>query len=142
MRPRATIASLCAGVMAIATTAWLAAAGRPESPAVFTAEQAAAGKTAYARSCASCHLADLSGGEVPPLGGAGFTSAWGARSTKELLEYIAASMPPDGSALSPSSYVDVTAYILQFNGAVAGSEPLTASTALPIASLLPPDAPR
>lgn len=79
---------------------------------------------------------------MPPLGGAGFTSAWGARSTKELLDYIAASMPPNGSALSPSAYAEVTAYILQFNGATTGPEPLTASTVVPIASLLPSDTPR
>ena len=43
-------------------------AGQEAAPApVFTAEQAAAGKAAYARTCAACHAPDLSGNNDAPL---------------------------------------------------------------------------
>ena len=83
----------------------------------YTAEQAAAGKVEYAKNCASCHMPDLSGNnEVPPLAGAAFKSTWGSRSTKDLLDYMSASMPYGGPSLSGESYVSIAAYILQYNG--------------------------
>ena len=105
--------------------------GRPDLPAspVFTLEQATAGKAAYAKNCASCHLPDLSGSnEIPALAGQPFKDAWGARTTKELLDYMSAAMPYGGPSLSPDTYLSVLAYILQFNGAAAGTQSLTAST--------------
>lgn len=106
------------------------------SAAIFTVEQASAGKAGYARSCASCHLADLSGNnDAPPLAGAGFMSAWGTRTTKELFDYTTASMPP-GDALTADAYLSIMAYVLHVNGAPAGSTAYTSSTAVPIASLV------
>ncbi len=108
-----------------------------ESPAVFTAEQAAAGKRAYATSCGSCHMRDLSGSnDAPPLAGSIFMSTWRARTTKDLFEYLSASMPPGGASLSTEAYESITAYILEANGASAGATPLRATTAVAIGALI------
>jgi mono/diheme cytochrome c family protein len=130
---------------ALAVTATLSAVGvwgavlfaRQTPESVFTAEQATAGRAAYAKHCASCHLPDLSGNtEIPPLAGAVFIDTWGTRSTKDLFDYSAEAMPYGAPSLSPESYTVITAYILQANGGVAGSSALTGSTAVPIGSVI------
>jgi mono/diheme cytochrome c family protein len=112
-------------------------AGRDLSAApVFTAEQATTGKAAYAKSCASCHLPDLSGNaEIPALAGKPFKEAWGARTTKELLDYMSAAMPYGGPSLPADTYLSILAYILQSNGAATGAQPLSASTTVRIDTL-------
>jgi mono/diheme cytochrome c family protein len=108
-----------------------------EAPAVFTAGQAAAGKSIYARSCASCHGPDLRGSnDAPPLAGSVFMSTWRARTTKDLFEYLSASMPPDGASLNTDAYESITAYILEVNGASAGETPFRVTTAVQIGELL------
>src|SRR5688572_17787303 len=103
---------------------------------VFTARQAAAGKTAYAKNCASCHMPDLSGNsEIPALAGAAFKEMWGTRSTKELFDYLSAAMPYGAPSLTLDEYRAITAYMLQVNGAVAGEEELTPSTAITISKI-------
>ena len=124
------------GVMGV-SGAVLLARQAPES--VFTAEQATAGRAAYAKHCASCHMPDLSGNtEIPPLAGAVFIDTWGSRSTKNLFDYSAEAMPYGAPSLSPESYTAITAYILQSNGGVAGSSALTGSTDVPIRSVIAP----
>ena len=44
-------------------------------------------------------------------------------------------MPPGGANLGAETYLAVTAYILQSNGATAGAQPLTAITAAPLAAI-------
>jgi alcohol dehydrogenase (cytochrome c) len=101
--------------------------------AAFTMQQVTAGKAAFTKACASCHMPDLSGNnEVPALAGASFTSTWGARTTKELFDYMAGAMPPGGPALSVESYESIVAYVLHANGASSGSSPLKASASVPI----------
>jgi mono/diheme cytochrome c family protein len=106
---------------------------------VFTAEQATAGRAAYAKHCASCHMPDLTGDtEIPPLAGKAFIDTWGARSTKDLFDYTSEAMPYGAPSLSVESYAAITAYILQANGSVAGATALTGSTAVPISSVTAP----
>ena len=102
---------------------------------VFTAEQATAGRAAYAKHCASCHMPDLTGDtEIPPLAGKAFIDTWGTRSTKDLYDYTSEAMPYGAPSLSVESYTSITAYILQANGGVAGTDALSASTVEPIGS--------
>ena len=73
---------------------------RAAPPAVYTAAQAAAGRTAYESSCGKCHTSTLLGrkgeaGELPPLG----------------------SLPAN-------------THVLQANGARPGTQPLTTATAV------------
>ena len=138
---RAILRTLACAAAVAALVLWAAvliAAGQPRAAPVFTTEQATAGKGAYAKSCASCHMPDLSGSnEMPPLAGTAFVETWRARSTKELFDYLSASMPYGAPSLTTDTYVSITAYILQSNGAVSGSQVLSASTDVPIADLIP-----
>ena len=47
-------------------------------------------------------------------------------------------MPPGGPSLTAEAYASITALVLQANGAVAGTEALTASTNIRIETLIPP----
>ena len=132
--PRAFLVITFLGAVAASGAVLAARATPPES--VFTADQATAGRAAYAKHCASCHMPDLSGNtEVPPLAGAAFIDTWGARSTKDLFDYSAEAMPYGAPSLSMESYAAITAYILQANGGVAGPTALTGSTVVPISSV-------
>ena len=57
-----------ASAVMIVTMGEVMVAGQASPPAVFTIQQATAGKAGYAKNCASCHSPDLSGnGEIPAL---------------------------------------------------------------------------
>jgi mono/diheme cytochrome c family protein len=126
-----------ASATAIVTSGEVIIAGR-QAPAasVFTAVQTTAGKAQYAKHCASCHMPDLSGnGEISALAGPTFMETWGPRTTKDFLDYISAAMPYGQPSLTTEAYAEITAFILQSNGAVAGESALSASTAVPLGSL-------
>ncbi|HMB78799.1 MAG TPA: cytochrome c, partial [Vicinamibacterales bacterium] len=111
-------------------------AGQQAPSSVFTADQAAAGASVYAASCASCHMADLAGrNEAPQLAGNNFMNTWRARSTKDLFEFIQSTMPPTGESLSTAQFLAVTTYILQANGAPGGTTAFTPATATPIGNV-------
>src|SRR5579864_8576730 len=115
--------------------AWLVAARAQQPAAVFTEEQAVAGRAAYQTNCASCHLPDLEGrNEAPQLAGNNFMSTWRTRTTKDLFDYVQ-TMPPNAPSLDAAQYLNITTFLLQANGAAAGSQPFTASTAVPIGSV-------
>ena len=111
-----------------------ASAQQTDTDGPFTAEQAAAGRTGYARSCAECHGPTLRGSaHGPELAGASFQSVWGRRTTPELLEYLQADMPPGrGGSLTDQSYLNLVAYILQSNGHSAGTQALQADASVAI----------
>ena len=125
-------------VFAVIVSSVVVSSGREGSFApVFTTEQAAAGKAAYAKNCASCHLPDLSGSnEIPALAGKPFKDSWGPRTTKDLLDYMSAAMPYGGPSLTPDAYLSILSYILQVNGAAAGPHALASSTAVRMDSLM------
>src|SRR5215468_8925108 len=96
----------------------------------YTEAQAAAGRSAYQANCAGCHLPNLGGrNEAPQLAGSGFMRAWGGRTTGDLLAYLKSTMPPGNpGSLSQEVYVNLVAFLLQANGAMAGSRPLGLGT--------------
>jgi alcohol dehydrogenase (cytochrome c) len=90
----------------------------------------------YQAQCASCHGPDLTGrNEAPPLVGGTFMNTWRTRTTRDLVELMTATMPPNAPSLSADQYLAIASFILQANGAPAGSQPLTATTAVAIGSL-------
>ncbi len=132
----------CSGVTILAasrpvlTASAIGGAGQAPAAAVFTAAQATAGRDAYQARCASCHLPSLAGSnEAAQLAGPAFLNAWRARSTRELYDYIRTSMPPGGATLGADEYLAITAFILQANGAVAGSSALTPTLSVAIGSV-------
>ena len=62
-------------------------------------------------------------------------TTWGKRTTKDLIDYMSATMPPGKPSLAEADYVNISAFILQYNGATAGTQALAATTAAPIASI-------
>jgi hypothetical protein len=142
----------------------LATAQQPATPAVFSAAQAEAGRTAYENSCGKCHTYTLLGrkgenGElppvaslsapyrkfigtpnrVPPLAGKVFLSRWGQKTAAELIArfQVTANDPFfQFEGMDEDTTVNITAYVLQTNGAKAGTQPLTRTTSVVVNSIV------
>src|SRR3954469_10896066 len=140
---RRTFILVAAGAVGAVTWSLALVAGQQASTATYTAAQAAAGRTTYQAQCASCHLPDLKGsGDAAPLAGSEFIGAWGRRSPRELLSFMQLTMPPTRpGALSQEEYVNLAAFVLQQNGAVAGATALTPTVDLAINTIASGQAP-
>ncbi len=97
---------------------------------VYTADQSKRGATAYAKECASCHGAELTGGEsAPQLTGGPFLSNWNGLTVGDLFERIRQSMPlDDPGRLSRQTDADILAFILNANEFPAGKTELDKQT--------------
>jgi alcohol dehydrogenase (cytochrome c) len=93
----------------------------------FTAAQSSRGNAVYEDNCASCHGADLNGGQFgAPLRGPTFKAHWSNASASQLLGFIVAKMPPSNpGSLTNQSYADVAALLLQSNGIAPGARELS-----------------
>jgi alcohol dehydrogenase (cytochrome c) len=125
---------LLAGVAAIAALGTVALA---QAPGPFTPAQVEAGRQGFADNCAICHQADMSGAtDAPPLAGSAFMGAWSKRTTEQLYNKIAKTMPAGrGGSLDEATYTAITAYILHANGASAGTAAFTPATSVAIGSI-------
>jgi len=95
---------------------------------VFTAVQAKRGAAAYNSTCATCHGSNLRSAdrEVPHLTDRGYKAVWVGKTVGEKFEETRNTMPlREERSLSDQTYLDIIAYILQFNGAPAGKQELT-----------------
>jgi len=130
------IARPLTAIIVCAAAAALVSIEAQQPPAgVYTAAQATTGRAAYQANCASCHVDNLSGrNEAPPLAGGSFMNTWRTRTTRDLFEYMQATMPPNAPSLGADQYLAITSFILQSNGMPAGAQPLTETTAVPIGS--------
>ena len=136
MKAEKTRRDLLALAIAAVTGMALIAGQAPAPTSVFTAGQAAAGRAAYQANCASCHLPDLAGtNEAPPLAGSNFMNTWRSRTTKDLFDYMQGAMPPTGPSLSADQYLAIAAFVLQANGAPAGTQAFTPVVAVPIGTV-------
>jgi cytochrome c5 len=106
----------CAGPVA-------AQARRTVWDGVFTAEQAARGKTVFGTTCSACHGADLSGGNGPALTAEVFINHWMEGSLDALFAKVK-SMPPNRANLDSSAYIDLLAFLLDANAFPAGAHEL------------------
>jgi mono/diheme cytochrome c family protein len=93
---------------------------------VYTDDQAKRGQPIYVRACASCHSADLTGGEsAPPLAGGQFMSNWDGLPASDLFKRMKESMPQNApGSLSGQENADMLAYMFQVNGFPAGKTEL------------------
>ena len=98
--------------------------GNSRNVATFTAAQAAQGKDAYAKTCASCHGTNLGGSEfASSLRGATFSLNWGGQNAAALFTFIATKMPPASpGSLGPDATAQLVAFILQTNGVQPGDK--------------------
>ena len=139
------------------------AAEQPVSPGAFTSAQAEAGRVAYERTCGQCHTTTLMGrkgdpGELPPLSslsasyqkfigprgvvaplaGKVFLDRWGGKTAAQLVARFQETVDDPYfkfENMTDETTVDITAYVLQMNGARAGSQPLTRSTSVVVNSI-------
>jgi len=139
--------------------AWLSlTAQQPSSSGIFTSAQAEAGRAAYERTCGKCHTTTLLGrkgdpGELPPLSslsasyqkfigprgfvaplaGKVFLDRWGAKTAGQLIARFQETVDDpyfQFEDMNAETTVNITAYVLQVNGAKAGTEPLTRTTGI------------
>jgi len=98
---------------------------------VYTQAQADRGKTAYADQCASCHGADLTGGEMaPPLAGGEFMQGWDGLTVGDLFERVRVSMPQNApGSLTPQQNADILSFVLASNKFPTGTSELASDTA-------------
>ena len=118
-----------AGALLIAAIVFAApgsAQSRSARAGVYTDDQAKRGKAQYVKSCAACHLDDLSGGDrTPPLVGDMFLSNWADRTAGDLFDRIRTTMPQnDPGSLSREACLDILTYLLQANEYPAGQQAL------------------
>jgi len=96
---------------------------------LYTAAQAARGKTVFAGSCVACHAESenaASGHDAAPsLVGDAFIARWSELSIADLFTTIRQTMPVAApNSLSVGDYEAVTAYVLQLNKLAAGTREL------------------
>lgn len=93
---------------------------------VYSAPQAGRGESVYAKACARCHGATLSGAnEAPPLSGGAFLGNWDGLALSELEARIRTTMPSDSiGTVNRTQSVTVMAYLLKVNGFPAGQADL------------------
>ena len=124
-------------ILAAIAALGVAIAFSQQSAGIYTAAQAEAGRAAYQASCAECHRPDLTGSfEAPPLAGVNFFNAWRELPVRELVSRIRDTMPPaNPGAVGEQATVSIVAFLLQSNGASAGTQTLTAAAAAPVGSV-------
>lgn len=100
-------------------------AGKTVWDGVYSPAQAERGQTAYTRSCATCHKEDLSGYQSI-LKGDHFMTQWRETSLSAFFKTISNTMPRDvPGSLTGNQYLDITAYVLSYNGFPKGANELT-----------------
>jgi len=116
---------------AAAAALLLVAQGRTTQDGVYSDAQAKRGQTSYARACASCHGADLSGsGQAPALGDADFIKEWTDQPLSDLYDRIQATMPADApGTLKPAEVADLMAFIFARAHLPSGAADLPSETA-------------
>src|SRR6266851_4350146 len=134
---------ICGAVAVIGISVAVTAAQQSARTGPFTAEQVASGRALYQSTCSTCHLPDMKGTfEAPPLSGANFMNMWRNRPTSDLFSRIRNTMPiTNPGSLSDQDAANLVAFILQANGAKAGTQPLTAETLVPIGAVATGGAP-
>ena len=133
-------------------------AQQPASNGIFTSAQAEAGRATYERTCGKCHTPTLMGrkgdpGELPPLSslsasyqkfigprgfvaplaGKVFLDRWGGKTAGQLIARFQETVDDPYfkfEDMNNETTVNITAYVLQVNGAKAGTEPLTRTTSV------------
>jgi cytochrome c553 len=137
---------------------WPVTGQQTPARAVFTVAQADAGRAAYENSCGRCHTYKLTGrkgdeGEIPALDslpepflkfigprkrvpalvGKEFVAKYGQKTMAEMFTFFrgaADTTPVSELHMSDDTLVNITAYILQSNGAKPGNQSLTAQTGM------------
>lgn len=118
--------SMTARLIAVSSKKHSSAASAKAPPALFTEEQAQAGKLAYQTNCAVCHGPHLEGRAGPALKGVSFATPEAHFSVSDVFEILSKNMPaPAPGSLPQDDYVSIMSFLLEQNGYPAGSSPLS-----------------
>jgi len=114
-----------------------------QSAGAFTDAQAFSGSSVYAQNCAGCHGMNLEGsGDAPALVGGTFLLKWRPKMVSELFGDILQTMPASNpGSLGEAAALNVTAYILQRNGAATGQQALSSGATTLISAIATGQAP-
>jgi mono/diheme cytochrome c family protein len=90
------------------------------------------GKLQFATRCASCHGAELGGGQhAPALTGPGFREHWDGKTARSVYSRIISTMPQDNpGSLSETEALTIALYVFAVNGIAMGDQPIANATAL------------
>jgi S-disulfanyl-L-cysteine oxidoreductase SoxD len=124
---KSTVLAAALLLLGIAATSAQQAGKTSTASGVFTAEQAKNGESAFQARCANCHGADLhsTDPEAPDLTETAFRFGWNGKTIAKRFEEIRGTMPyGNAGSLDDQTYLDIVAYILQFNGIPSGAKKL------------------
>ena len=94
---------------------------RSTNDGVYTAAQAARGKTTFEAKCSGCH-------EPSRFSGKSFEEEWDGKALKEIWDIASGTMPEDNpGSLRTQEYGDIMAYFLSLNEYPTGDKELEAS---------------
>ena len=148
----------------VCLAAAVAAGQQSGTDRIFTSAQAAAGRVTYEKTCGRCHTLTMRGRQgnsderptvaalsdsdrkfiadydnrVPPLAGKAFLERWGSKTAAELVARFqeAKFSFKEAGLTDDEDIVRITAYVLQVNGAKAGSQALTRGTQAAVNSVV------
>ena len=126
--------SVCTAFFVAAAVGAMAAAQEPAKKTIwdaslYTQEQAARGASTFAATCSNCHGANLQGNNAKALVGDQFFRDFQQRTVEYLFNFVSKNMPNNApGTLDPTTYLDLTAFILSRNEVPAGSAPFTATS--------------
>jgi len=105
---------------------------------VYTSAQARRGQEQFDRHCASCHRRDLGGLSGPALKGDRFLDQWREFPLEVLFNDMRSQMPLGNPGVLPAStYLDISAYLVEANGLPAGHGELTQEVAAKVLFVAP-----
>ena len=150
----------------LGTALFVLSAQQSPPSGVFTVDQAEAGRAIYEKTCGQCHTPTLLGrkgdkdelppigspspswqkfigprGYVAPLAGKSFLDRWGGKTVAQLIARFQETVDDPElkfEGISEEGTVNLTAYILQVNGAKSGTQPMTRSTDVTVSSITSP----
>lgn len=94
---------------------------RSTNDGVYTAAQAARGKTVFEGRCSGCH-------ETSRFSGKAFMEEWDGKPLKEIWDIASGTMPEDNpGSLKQQEYGDIIAYFLSLNEYPTGEKELDAT---------------
>lgn len=106
------------------------AGGGKAPPALYTDDQAAAGKQVFLDKCAMCHGPNLEGRAGPALKGNSFATPQAHFTVGDVFKIVSQNMPaPAPGTLAHDDYVKIMSFLLQQNGYPSGGTPLDFDTA-------------
>ena len=110
-----------AALLPVAAAILIGQTTRSTNDGVYTAAQAARGKSTFEAKCSGCH-------ETSQFSGNDFQKEWDGKALKEIWDIASGTMPEDNpGSLKQEEYGDILAYFLSLNQYPVGEKELEGS---------------